>query len=142
MLLALAYGLIEEGRCSAFIVIQNLSAPPIPPVVPLLGLLACVDTAGVLIAYWSAALTRGADHYLALATGCVLTYAWSGLSGFVRGPTELGAPVDIVDIVGQLVLILAILGLIAWGVVGSRGIGRASSPLEADVPMSVSVSRS
>jgi hypothetical protein len=77
--------------------------------------------AGLLFARWSEAPTWGSSHYLALATGAVLTYAWSGLNAFiVRGSTKLGGPVDAVDIVGQCVLILAVLGLIGWAVRRSR----------------------
>jgi hypothetical protein len=87
----------------------------------LVGLLTCGVLAGLLIARWSEATTWGSRHYLALAIGTVLTYAWSGLNAFiVRGSTKLGAPVDTVDIVGQCVLILAILGLIGWAIQRSR----------------------
>jgi hypothetical protein len=112
---------------SAFTALPNVSGPPIPPLLPLLGLLACAAIAGVLIVYWSQAPTWGPLHYLTLATGTVLTYAWSGLSAFVRGETKLGAPVSGLDIVGQCVLILAILGLIGWGIQRSRTWSRDAS---------------
>ena len=83
--------------------------------------------------YWSASPAWGPNHYLALASGTVLAYAWSGLDAFMRGSTKLGAPVGSVEIVGQIVLILAILGLIAWGIQRSRGWSRHASVRVASV---------
>ncbi len=125
---------------SVFVAIPDVSSPSIPPWLPLLGLLACPAIAALLIARWSKAPAWAPNHYLALATGSVLTYAWSGLSAFVRGFTKLGVPVSGVEIVGQVVLILAILGLIGLGVHRSRGCSRdASVPVASVEPHSAAI---
>ncbi len=118
---------------SAFVALPKVFSPPVPPVLPLVGLLACASIAGLLIVSWSASPAWGPDHYLALAGGTVLAYAWSGLDVFIRGSTKLGAPVGSAEIVGQFVLILAILGLIAWGIQRSRSSSRHASVRVASV---------
>ena len=135
-------GCVAVGLASAFTALPYASSASIPAWLLLIGLLACGVAAGVLIARWSSAHTWSPSHYLALATGTVLTYAWSGLNAFiVRGATKLGAPVDAADIVGQCVLILVVLGLIGWAVRRNRtcwsnalvheGAARSQSPFAA-----------
>jgi hypothetical protein len=85
-----------------------------PAFVPLLSRLACEIVAIVLIARWSRRHGWGPMHYLAIATGTVITYALLGLTAFSQGHTNLGAPTDRIDIAGQIGLTLVILSLIAW----------------------------
>jgi len=124
---------------SAFVSISRFAAPPIPAWLSLVALLACSVIACLLIVYWSRSPAWGPVHYLALATGTVLTYAWRGLAGFMAGSTNLGAPVDMVDIVGQLILIGAILGLIGWAAQRSRAEQQEASALGADVAEHASI---
>jgi hypothetical protein len=123
---------------SAFVSIPRLPAPPTPAWLSLVALLACVVVASLLIVRWSAAAAWGPIHYLALATATVLTYGWRSLAAFGAGSTNLGAPVDGVDIVGQCVLIVAILGLIGWGVRRNLAEQREASAPTAGYPHRVS----
>jgi hypothetical protein len=61
---------------------------------------------------WSLRAAWGAQHTVAAAAGAVVTYGWISLRRFlVSGGTSLGVPTTPVDIVGQIVLVVAILGL-------------------------------
>ena len=57
---------------------------------------------------------------LAVAAGAVGTYSWHGLVAFGGGQTNLGARVGPADVAGQLVLILAIFGVIGFAVARHR----------------------
>jgi hypothetical protein len=78
----------------------------------IVSMLALAALAILLIAAWSRRRGWSANHYLALATGAVLTYSWFGLSQFLMGQTNLGTPTTLVDDVGQVVEIAVILALI------------------------------
>lgn len=104
----------------------------------LVALLACVLIASLVIIRWSAASGWSPMHYLALATATVLTYGWRSMAAFIGGSTNLGTPVDGVDIVGQCVLIVAMLGLIGWGVQRSLAEQRDASAPRAGFPHHVS----
>jgi hypothetical protein len=121
---------------TAFELVEHLAqGRGAPAAVTALALLACELIAVVLIWTWSRRRGWGAGHYLAIAAGTVLTYAWVGLSAFLRGRTNVGAPAGAADVIGQVVLALLILGLIGWGAVRSRSV--ASRP---SVRVSVRVS--
>jgi hypothetical protein len=83
-------------------------------------MLACIVIAVLLIASWSRAEGWGPAHVVALGFGTVLTYAWVGLRPLLQGRTNVGAHTGPVDVAGQAVLILAVLGLLAWGLVSAR----------------------
>ena len=97
----------------------------LPATVGVATMLALEVLAIVLIASWSRRRGWLGKHYLALATGTVLTYAWFGLTQFLLGHTNVGVPTTAVDDVGQVVEIAVILALIA-GAAGKRQ--RATSP--------------
>lgn len=92
----------------------------LPPAAGVVLMLAFELLAVVLVAWLSRAEGWGPGHYLAIATGTVLTYGWQGMLAFVHGSTHIGAHTGPVDIALQAVLIVAMLGLIAWGVARSR----------------------
>jgi len=92
----------------------------LPPAVVVAAMLACAAAGVALITAWSRARGWGSSHRLALATGAVLTYAWVGLNAFRQGRTNIGWPAGPIDIAGQVRLILAVLGLIAWATARSR----------------------
>lgn len=85
----------------------------LPATMGVVAMLALEVLAIVLIASWSRRRGWQANHYLALATGTVLTYAWFGLTQFLMGQTNLGTPTTITDDVGQVLEIAVVLALIA-----------------------------
>jgi hypothetical protein len=105
----------------------------LPPAVPLAAMLACELVGIALVARWSRREGWDPHHLLAIATGTVLTYSWVGLSAFLRGHTNVGGHVDAVDIVGQILEIVAILGLVGWGVLRNQraAAGRAAGSATA-----------
>jgi hypothetical protein len=84
-----------------------------PPAVGVFGMLALEAIATVLIVTWARRERWRDTHYLAIASGTVLTYAWVGLGAFLSGRTHLGAPTSALDDIGQVIEVLAVLGLIA-----------------------------
>ncbi len=83
----------------------------------LAGLLALEVAAVVLFAVWSRRPGWGPAHVLAAATGAILTYGWISLRRLVvAGGTSLGVPTTPIDVVGQAVLLLVMLGAsyLAW----------------------------
>lgn len=61
---------------------------------------------------WSRRAGWGACHVVAAATGAVLTYGWFGLWRLlVNGKTAMGIKTQPIDVVGQICLLLAALGL-------------------------------
>jgi hypothetical protein len=68
-----------------------------------------------LVTYWSARPGWGGVHILALATGAVLNYGWIGIERVFSGDVIKPLHVTPVDEVGQVVLLLVILGLVGWG---------------------------
>ena len=76
-----------------------------------------------LLLSWSRRRQWLSSHYLAIAAGTVLTYAWVGLSRFLSGTTNLGMATTRIDKIGQVVEVLVILALIAVGLEAA-----ASSP--------------
>jgi hypothetical protein len=95
-------------------------------------MLACEAVAVALIGSWSSRRGWSPYHYLAIATGTVLTYTWVGLRAIIGGHTNVGAATGVVDDVGQVVLALLILGLIGWGVLRTR----RAEPAAAVLPVS------
>ncbi|WP_371169797.1 hypothetical protein [Aliiroseovarius sp. 2305UL8-7] len=68
----------------------------------------------IVFALWSRSTGWGPVHIVAAATGTVLTYGWFGLWRLVvNGKTALGVKTEPADIVGQVCLLLAILG-VCW----------------------------
>lgn len=67
---------------------------------------------------------------LAVASGAVGTYAWLSVTTFLQGRTDLGARTGPVDVAGQIVLIVAVFGLIGIGVARHRPT-RAATPVAA-----------
>lgn len=124
-------GLTVLGLASAFVLVM-FGAPGLgtPAALTVLALLACEVVAGALIVTWSRVEAWGPPHLLGIATGTVLTYGWLGLDVFLRGRTNLGTTVGPADVAGQVVGILLVLGLIAWGARLLPG-GAASAAIEA-----------
>jgi len=98
----------------------------LPAAVTVLGMLACEAVAVGLVLGWSRRPGWGRPHLLALANGAVLTYAWLGLSAFLAGRTKIGARTDLVDVIGQVVEVMVVLGLVGWAML--RGGGAAMEP--------------
>jgi hypothetical protein len=114
-------GVVSFALATAFELIEHFAqGPATPAVVGVLGMLACEVVAIVLIARWSRRPGWGPHHYLAIATGTVLTYTWVGLRPFLNGHTNLGASTDLVDVAGQVVETLVSLALIGWAVMRTR----------------------
>ena len=87
------------------------------PVLALAGLLGLEATAVVLFAIWAGRAGWGPTHALAASLGAILTYGWISLRRLVvAGGTSLGVPTTPVDIVGQVALLLVVVGLcgLAW----------------------------
>lgn len=83
----------------------------------LAGLLGLEAAAVVLFAAWSRRAGWGPAHALAAATGAILTYGWTSLRRLiVAGGTALGVPTTPIDVVGQVGLLLVMLGFayVAW----------------------------
>ncbi len=82
---------------------------------PALGLVVflAIDAAAIMaFLLWSRSAGWRGAHLVAAATGAVLTYGWFGLRRLiVNGKTALGMKAEPVDIVGQVILLLALLGL-------------------------------
>lgn len=61
---------------------------------------------------WSRRINWRGQHIVAAATGAVVTYGWFGLRRLlISGHTALGVPTTTIDLVGQVSLLLAILGV-------------------------------
>jgi len=128
-------GLFVLGLAFAFELVEHsLRGPGIPPVLAVLGMLACEVVAVVLIAGWSRRPGWEADHYLAIATGTVLTYSWVGLRAFLSGRTNIGGRVELVDVVGQVVEIAAVLALVGWALLRNRRAAGSSAGSSATGP--------
>jgi hypothetical protein len=83
----------------------------------LAGLLCLEAAAVVLFSVWSRRAGWGPVHALAAATGAIVTYGWISLWRLVvAGSTFLGVPTTPIDVLGQTVLLLVMLGLscLAW----------------------------
>ena len=91
-----------------------------PPILSVITRVACEATAASLILSWSRRPRWTAGHYLAISAGTTLTYAVIGLTAFLHGHTNLGAPTDRIDIAGQVALASAVFVLIWWGARRSR----------------------
>ncbi|CAM1340585.1 hypothetical protein [Tenacibaculum amylolyticum] len=66
----------------------------------------------MLFINWSRRVDWKTQHIVAAATGAVATYGWFGLRRLlVSGHTALGVPTTTIDLVGQVMLLLAILGM-------------------------------
>ena len=70
----------------------------------------------LLVASWSRRRGWSANHFLAIATGTVLTYSWIGLAQFLNGTTNLGTPTTVLDDFGQVGEVAVVLALIAGAV--------------------------
>jgi hypothetical protein len=128
-------GVAALALASAFELVRHLfSHPGIPPAASLAAMLVCELLAILLIASWSRRSGWGGLHLLAIAAGAVLTYSWVSLRAFIAGRTDLGAPVGPVDDAGQVVLALAILGLIGWGALRTRRAVLPSAPCSVGSP--------
>ncbi len=83
----------------------------------LAGLLGLDVAAVVLFAVWSRRGGWGPVQALAALTGAIITYGWISLRRLVvAGGTSLGVPTTPIDVLGQALLLLAMLGLsyLAW----------------------------
>jgi hypothetical protein len=96
------------------LIMHNGARLGVPPTLTALAMVACEIMVAVLIVNWSSRDGWTPNHYLAIATGAVLTYSWVGLSRFLKGTTNIGEPTTRVDDIGQVIEILVILSLIAW----------------------------
>ncbi|WP_052265393.1 hypothetical protein [Ruegeria sp. ANG-R] len=66
------------------------------------------------LSFWSRQASWNATHIVAAATGAVLTYTWFGLWRFVvDGKSAMGIKTEPIDIVGQVCLALALIG-VCW----------------------------
>jgi hypothetical protein len=102
------------------------------PAVSVIARVACEAIAALLIVRWSRLRGWRPAHYVAVASGTTLTYALFGLSAFLQGHTNLGAPTDRIDVAGQVMLSGAVFLLIWWGARRSRVAGqRPRSPATA-----------
>jgi hypothetical protein len=125
--------LVTLVLASAFQLIEHYGpANHLPAAVTVVGMLACEAVAVALIGNWSGRRGWSPYHYLAIATGTVLTYTWVGLRAIIGGHTNVGAATGVVDDVGQVVLALLILGLTGWGVLRTR----RAEPAAAVLPVS------
>jgi hypothetical protein len=95
----------------------------VPPEITTLGMVTCELAMLALLLSWSRSRRWRPAHYLAIAAGTVLTYAWVGLSRFLGGTTNLGMATTRIDKIGQVVVVLVILALIGVGLEAA-----ASSP--------------
>ncbi|MFN8574078.1 MAG: hypothetical protein U0132_18620 [Gemmatimonadaceae bacterium] len=80
----------------------------------------------ILFAAWSRRQGWGPTQALAASLGAIVTYGWISLRRLVvAGGTSLGVPTTPVDVIGQAVLLLAmlVLGAMAW-----RALGRSTRP--------------
>jgi hypothetical protein len=100
--------------CSSFYLLyERGTATGLHPAVALVGMLALEIVAIVLFAVWSRRSGWGPGHVVAAATGAILTYGWHGIARMISGSTALGVPTTSVDIIGQFVLLLIILAIVA-----------------------------
>ena len=82
---------------------------------PLLGLLVFIGldiSAIIIFTTWVRKKNWKTEHIVAAATGGVLTYGWFGLRRLiVSGHTAMGVPTKTIDVVGQVCLLIIILGI-------------------------------
>ena len=114
-------GIVCLALASAFELVRHLTqSAGWPAPVNLLAALACALVAVVLIGRWSRSEAWGPAHVLALAAGTVLTYGWVSTATFLGGRTSIGETAGAVDVAGQILEVLVVLGLIAWAIARSR----------------------
>jgi hypothetical protein len=92
----------------------------LPPAVSVVVRLACEGAAIGAIATSCRRRGWGALHYLALASATTLTYAVFGFVALSQGHTNLGAPTDSLDLIGQVVMAAAVFALIGWAAYRAR----------------------
>jgi hypothetical protein len=92
----------------------------LPPALPVLLEVLAALTAALLVTRWSRSEHWRPAHSLALVGGALATYFWAG-PVFVTTP-----PVDPVNVVGELVLILAAIGLLI--AIATRRSAKVSAP--------------
>ncbi|WP_163512729.1 hypothetical protein [Fodinicola acaciae] len=68
-----------------------------------------------IAAIWSARGGWDGRHVLALATGAILNYGWIGVLRVATGGVIKPLQVTPADLVGQVILVLLMLAVIAWG---------------------------
>jgi hypothetical protein len=113
--------IVSLALASAFELVRHLGDRAGWPAAPsLLAMLACALVAVVLIGRWSRSEAWGPAQVLALAAGTVLTYGWVSTTAFLGGRTNIGEDAGAVDVAGQILEVLVVLGLIAWGIARSR----------------------
>ncbi len=79
------------------------------PAISVIARLACEAAAAVLLWAWSTRAGWTPRHYLAVGAATTLTYGLFGLSSLLSGHTNLGAPVNQVDVVGQVAMTAIVL---------------------------------
>ncbi|GAA1677366.1 hypothetical protein GCM10009765_28340 [Fodinicola feengrottensis] len=89
----------------------------------------------VLVAFWSAKPGWNGRHVLALATGAILNYAWIGVERVATGDVIGPLKVTPADVVGQVLLVVAMVALIGWGVFQLRKAGDTALPAAALNPV-------
>ncbi|HEX4212622.1 MAG TPA: hypothetical protein VIA06_04750 [Candidatus Dormibacteraeota bacterium] len=114
-----AAGIASLVLASALQLVEQ-KARPLPAALPVVLMLACWAVALVLLAIFTRRPGWGPRCWSAVAAGTVLTYGWLSLSHFLAGYSNVGGRTGPVDIAGQVVLLLIVLALIAWGVLRSR----------------------
>ncbi len=99
--------------CSSFYLLYERGPRKgLHPAATLAGMLALELMASAFITVWSKRPGWGPRHVLAAATGAILTYGWLSITRMISGTTALGVPTTMVDVVGQIFLLLGILALI------------------------------
>lgn len=104
--------IVSTALSSAFQLVVFYGWHMLPAALSLLVMLALIVAALALITSWSRRAGWGPAHALALAVGAVLTYGWLSIARMlVQGHTALGVPTNSLDVIGQTVLLLAVLAL-------------------------------
>jgi hypothetical protein len=104
--------IVSTALSSAFQLVVFYGWHMLPAAISLLVMLALIAAAVALIASWSRHAGWGPRQALALAIGAVVTYGWMSIARMlVQGHTALGVPTDSLDVIGQSILLLAVLSL-------------------------------
>lgn len=119
LVMPLAAGVGTLVLAGAFQLIEQAGGP-LPAGLSVVLMLACWAAALALLAVLTRRPEWSASCWSAVAAGTVLTYGWLSLSHFLSGHSNVGGRTDAVDIVGQVVLVLIVLGLIVWGLLRTR----------------------
>jgi len=116
-------GIVATVLASAFQLIAFRGWQLLPAALSLVVMLALIAVALALFARWARRPVWGPGHSLALAVGAVVTYGWLGIARMLLdGRTALGIPATRLDVIGQFLILLAVLALTWLGARRSRSI--------------------